>query len=201
MEKILVWDAPVRLGHWLMVGGFILAWLTSESESLRLVHAASGGAVLGAILFRLVWGVVGTRHARFASFVRAPGTALSYFRDLVTGRAPHTAGHNPAGAYAILALLGLGLAAGATGWLIYNDLDGHWVEELHEGLAQAMLVVALVHVAGVVAGSLAHRENLLRAMVTGAKRGLPTEAIAGARPLAALLLLGWVVACAWYLAR
>lgn len=201
MEKILVWDWPVRLGHWLLVGAFILAWLTSESESWRLVHAAAGGAVIGVILFRLLWGIIGTHHARFASFVRGPGAALCYLKGLATGRAPHTTGHNPAGAIAIVALLALGLATGATGWLIYNDLGGHWVEELHEGLAQAMLAVALVHVAGVAVGSLVHRENLVRAMLTGVKRGLPAEAIAGARPLAALLLFGWAGLCAWWLAR
>ena len=189
MDKILVWDAPVRLGHWLIAGGFVLAWLTSEFESLRLVHAAAGGTVVGAAFFRLLWGVVGTRHARFASFVRGPGAAFAYLEGLATGRAPHTTGHNPAGAWAILALLGLGLATGATGWLIYNDLGGHWVEELHEGLAQGMLGLALVHLVGVIVGSLAHRENLVRAMVTGMKRGAPVEAIAGARPLAALFLL------------
>jgi cytochrome b len=201
MNKILVWDWPVRLGHWLLSGGFVLAWLTSESEELRLVHALAGGAVVGVVLFRIVWGLVGTRHARFASFVRGPGAALGYLRGLLTGCAPHATGHNPAGGWAIVALLALGLLSGSTGWLTYNEIGGDVFGELHEGLATAMLVLVLAHLAGVVVGSLAHRENLARAMFTGLKRGTAGEAILGARPFAAIALAGWAALCAWWLAR
>lgn len=205
MQKILVWDWPVRIGHWLLVGAFALAWLTSESEELRLVHALAGGTAVGIVLFRLVWGIVGTRHARFTSFVRGPGVAVTYLRDLLARRPMHTTGHNPAGALAIVALLAFGLLTGASGWLAYNEsfanLGGKLFEELHEGLATAMLVVAGVHVAGVIVGSLAHRENLVRAMFTGRKLGEPGDAIAGARLWVVPLLLGWAAVCAWWLAR
>ncbi len=201
MKPILVWDWPVRIGHWLLVVAFVVAWLTAESESWRLVHAAAGGVVVGVILFRLVWGVIGTRHARFTSFVRGPGAALGYLKGLLTGNAPHTTGHNPAGGWAILALLALGLADGASGWAIYNDLGDHWVEELHEGLANAMLAVVLLHVGGVIVGSLAHRENLVRAMLTGYKRGEVSEAIASARAWAIPLLLAAAGITGWWLTR
>lgn len=205
MDRILVWDWPVRIGHWLLVGAFALAWLTGDSESWRLVHAFAGGTVVGVIAFRLLWGVVGTRHARFASFVRGPGGVRDYLLGLVSGRPLHTAGHNPAGGWAILALLALGLLTGAAGWLTYNDsfanLGGEWFEEVHEAMASLMLGVAGLHVAGVIVGSLAHRENLVRAMLTGMKQGTPAEAIASARIWAVPLLLGWVAACAWWLAR
>lgn len=201
MNKVLVWDWPVRIGHWLLVGAFALAWLTSESETWRLVHAWAGGTVVGVILFRLVWGVVGTRHARFASFVRGPGSVLDYLRGLISGRPLHTTGHNPAGGWAILALLALGLLTGASGWLTYNEFGGEFFEEVHEALASTMLAVAVVHVAGVIVGSLAHRENLVRAMLTGIKQGAANEAIAGARLWAVPLLLGCAAACAWWLAR
>jgi cytochrome b len=201
MGKILVWDWPVRIGHWLLAGAFALAWITSESESLRLVHAFAGGTVVGVILFRLVWGIAGTRHARFASFVRGPGAAFAYLKALFSGRPQHTAGHNPAGALAIVTLLALGLLTGASGWLIYQDIGGHALEELHEGLAATMLAFAAIHLAGVIVGSRVHRENLVRAMLTGRKQGAPVEAIAGARPLAAVALLGWAGFCAWWLAR
>jgi cytochrome b len=107
MPKILVWDWPVRPGHWLMVAAFAMAWLTAESESWRCVHAAAGGVVVGVILFRLVWGVVGTRHARFASFLRGPAAVLAYLQALAQWHAPHATGHNPAGGWAIMALLAL----------------------------------------------------------------------------------------------
>ncbi|WP_126446049.1 cytochrome b/b6 domain-containing protein [Sulfuricystis multivorans] len=201
MEKILVWDWPVRIGHWLMVGAFAIAWLTGDSEEWRLIHAMAGGTLVGAMLFRLLWGFIGTRHARFASFVRGPMAAFAYLKGLVTGHAAHTTGHNPAGGWAILLLIALGLATGGTGWLIYNDWGGHWLEELHEGLANTMLTVVGVHVAGVVVGSLAHRENLVRAMITGEKLGEVSEAIASSRAWAVPLLLATALTAGWWLSR
>lgn len=201
MDKILVWDWPVRIGHWLLVGAFALAWITGESEEWRLVHVFAGGTVVGVILFRLLWGFVGTRHARFTSFVRGPGAVLDYVFGLLRGDESKTAGHNAAGGWAIVALLALGLLTGASGWLTYQEIGGEFFEEVHEALASGMLVVAAVHVAGVVVSSLAHRENLVRAMLNGFKRGRHDEAIASARPMVAAALLIWVAACAWWLAR
>lgn len=199
-QRILVWDWPVRLGHWSMVVAFVTAWLTSESESLRLVHALAGGALVAIIAFRVIWGVIGTRHARFASFVRGPGAVAGYVRSLI-GRAPQQhAGHNPAGGWAIVALLALGAISGLTGWLVYNDLGGHLFEELHEGAASFMLGVVLIHVAGVVFSSLRHRENLVRAMVSGYKQGPAADGIASARPLVAGLLIAWTLLASWLIA-
>ncbi|PKO48667.1 MAG: cytochrome B [Betaproteobacteria bacterium HGW-Betaproteobacteria-4] len=200
MQKILVWDWPVRLGHWLMVGGFILAWLTSESESLRLVHVLSGGTVVAVALFRLPWGFIGSRYARFVDFVRGPGSVVDYLRSLIRLDPDHHTGHNPAGGWAIVLLLGLGIATGLVGWAMYNELGGDWLEELHEGLAATMLTVVFIHVAGVISGSLLHGENLVRAMITGHKQGSPEKAIPSARPLAAIFLLVWVGAASWWLA-
>jgi cytochrome b len=200
MKKILVWDWPVRLGHWLMVGGFILAWLTSESETWRLVHAFAGSVVIAVALFRLPWGFIGSRYARFVDFVRGPGSVVDYLRSLLRLEPDHHTGHNPAGGWAIMLLLGLGIATGLVGWAMYNELGGEWLEELHEALAATMLTVVFIHVAGVISGSLLHGENLVRAMITGHKQGSPEEAIPSARPLAAIFLLVWVGAASWWLA-
>jgi len=200
MQKILVWDWPVRIGHWLMVGGFIVAWLTSESESWRLVHACSGAVVIAAAIFRLPWGFIGSRHARFVDFVRGPRSVIDYLSSLLKLQpAPHT-GHNPAGGWAIVILLGLAIVCGVTGWAAYNEIGGEWLGELHEGLAATMLTVVIVHVSGVISGSVLHGENLVRAMLTGRKQGMPDEAISSARPLAAVMLLAWVAAASWWLA-
>lgn len=201
MNRVLVWDWPVRIGHWLLVAAFALAWATGDSESLRNVHVLAGGTVMGVVLFRLVWGVFGTRHARFASFVRGPGAAFAYVKSLIFAHPRHTTGHNPAGGWAIVALLALALLTGTTGWLTYQDTGGEWLEEAHEIFANGMLAVVAVHVAGVLVGSLAHGENLVAAMFTGYKRGAPEEAIAGARPWAVPLLLACAAACAGWLAR
>lgn len=191
MAKVLIWDWPVRIGHWLLVAAFALAWLTGESETFRKVHAWAGGTVVGVIAFRLLWGLVGTRHARFASFVRGPRAVFAYVRGLLR---PHPdeavyAGHNAAGGWAIVGLLALGLLTGASGWAVYQELGGEWLEEAHEVLAGAMLALAGVHVAGVIVSSLAHGENLVRAMFTGTKRGRADEAIPGARGWAVPILL------------
>ena len=200
MQKILVWDWPVRLGHWLMVGGFILAWLTSESETFRLLHVISGATVLAVATFRLPWGFIGSRYARFVDFVRGPRAVKNYAAGLLKLEPAHHVGHNPAGGWAIVLLLGLAILTGLSGWANYNDIGGGFLEELHEGLAVTMLTVVFIHVAGVLSGSLMHGENLVRAMLNGRKQGMPGEAIRSARPLAGALLLVWVAVAGWWIA-
>lgn len=200
MQNILVWDWPVRIGHWLMVGGFIIAWLSGDSESFRLIHVFAGATVLAVALFRLPWGFIGSRYARFVDFVRGPGAVRDYAKSLLKLAPEHHAGHNPAGGWAIVLLLALAIVTGISGWAMYNDIGGELLEELHEGLATTMLFVVLVHLIGVFSGSLLHGENLVRAMLTGLKKGIPEEAIPSARPLAAALLLIWVVAAGWWIA-
>lgn len=200
MQKILVWDWPVRLGHWLMVGGFCIAWLTGDSESFRLVHVIAGATVVGVATFRLPWGFIGTRYARFVEFVRGPIAVKDYLNSLLKLEPAHHTGHNPAGGWAIVLLLGLGILTGLAGWAIYNDIGGNLLEELHESLAVAMLTVVAIHIGGVISGSLMHGENLVRAMLTGRKQGAPEAAIPSARPLVALLLLAWVAAAGWLIA-
>ncbi|MBE7939190.1 MULTISPECIES: cytochrome b/b6 domain-containing protein [Ramlibacter] len=190
--RVLVWDAPVRVFHWLLAASFAGAWLTAESETWRLVHVTLGYTLAGLVAFRVVWGLVGTRHARFSDFVRGPADIWRYLRSLATGHPEPHAGHNPAGALAIVGLLVLAAATAATGWANDVDLGGEWVEELHEGLATAMLVLVVVHVAGVLIGSFAHRENLVRAMVTGRRAAPPAEAIRSARRWVAVLLVAAV---------
>jgi cytochrome b len=187
--KILVWDAPVRVFHWLMVLSFAGAYLTAESERWRLVHVSLGYTLGGLVAFRVLWGLLGTRYARFASFVRGPSVVLRYLSSIVQGRPEHHVGHNPAGALAIVLLLLLSIATVATGWANYNDLGGHWLEELHEVAANFMLFIVGVHVAGVVLASWLHRENLVRSMLTGRKEGVSNEGIRWTwRPLALILL-------------
>jgi cytochrome b len=187
--RILVWDIPTRVFHWSLALSFAGAWLTAESERYRDVHVMLGYTLLGLIAFRLVWGLVGTRYARFAQFVRSPSAAIRYVKSLFTKQPEHHVGHNPAGALAILLLLGLGIATGVSGWMAYNELGGEWLEDAHELLAGLMLAAVGVHVLGVIAGSLAHRENLARAMVTGYKAGEPGEGIRKKRWIPALMLL------------
>ena len=168
--SVRVWDLPTRLFHWLLAVSFAGAWLTAESERWRDVHVVLGYGFAGLIAFRLLWGLVGTRYARFASFVRGPAAVKRYLASLLTARPEHHVGHNPAGGWAVLALLGLGLTTALAGYAAYNDFGGHWMEELHEGAASAMLALVFVHIGAVLLSSLLHGENLVRAMLTGLKR-------------------------------
>ncbi len=201
MGKILVWDLPVRVGHWLMVAGFVIAWLTGDSETWRLVHVIAGATVVGVATFRLPWGFLGSRYARFKDFVRGPGAVKAYMTSLLRLQPNHHVGHNPAGGWAIVILLLLAIVTGISGWAIYNDIGGHMLEELHEGLAAAMLTVVIIHLAGVFSGSILHGENLVRAMLTGRKSGSPEQAIPSARPIALLFLLAWLGVAGWFIAN
>lgn len=200
-RRILVWDWPTRIGHWLLAGSFAVAWLTAESEAWRNVHVASGYLFGAVIAFRLLWGFVGTRYARFSEFVKSPRAAWNYLASLLGPRPQHTVGHNPAGGWAIVALLVLGAISVLSGWLTFNEVGGELFEELHEGASNAALAVVGIHLIGVATGSLIHRENLVGAMFSGLKRGAENAAIAGARGWAGLLLLVWAVAVVTFLMR
>lgn len=187
---VLVWDAPVRVFHWLTVLCFAGAWLTAESERWRLAHVTLGYTLAGLVAFRLVWGLVGTQHARFANFVRGPAAVLAHLRDLARGHVDGHAGHNPAGALAIVGLLGLAIAVSVSGWALFDGPGGEWLEDVHEAAASLMLALVGVHVAGVALASWLGRDNLVRAMVSGRKRVAPGEGIRSAwRSVAALMLV------------
>ena len=192
-RRTLVWDAPTRVFHWLLAASFAGAFVTAESERWRLVHTTLGYTVAGLIVFRLLWGFAGTRHARFSAFVRGPRAVAAYLRSIVSRAPRHYTGHNPAGAVAILLLLALGAAVTASGWLL-ESFDAHALEELHEGIANAMLAAVGVHVAGVVASSWIHRENLAGAMVNGYKRAPAGEGIRRSWRGVALALVAAVAA-------
>jgi len=170
-NRIKVWDLPTRLFHWALVGSFFGAFVTSESELLADIHVFLGYTVIGLIVFRLFWGIVGTRYARFSSFAFGPSRVVRYLKSLLTRKPEHYVGHNPAGSWVIYALLLLGLVTGASGYAVYNDIGGEWLEELHEGMAGTMLTLVVVHVLGVIVSSVLHKENLVRSMITGYKTG------------------------------
>lgn len=197
-ERVLVWDLPVRIFHWTLAASFAGAWLTAESESWRLVHVTLGYTVAALVAFRIVWGFAGTRYARFSEFVKGPSAVVAYVKSMLAGKPAHFVGHNPAGAIAIVAMIALAALVSATGYAMYQDIGGDWLEELHEGLAVTMLAVVFVHIAGVVVGSLMHRENLVRAMFTGRKDGAGTDAIRSPRWGSALALLALVTGVGWF---
>jgi cytochrome b len=151
----------------------------------------------GLVGFRLVWGLVGTRHARFASFVRGPAAVARYLRGLLRGQPEHVVGHNPAGALAIVGMLGLTLAVVATGWATFNEIGGGWLGEAHEAVASLMLAVVGIHVAGVLLATWLHHENLIGAMFSGRKPGRPEDGVRSAWRSVAVLMLVAVLGFWW----
>jgi cytochrome b len=168
-QTVRVWDPFVRLFHWTLVGLFAAAYLTGEE--LELVHEVLGYAIVALLVLRIIWGVVGTRHARFTDFVYSPQAVLGYARDAITFRAKRYLGHNPLGGVMVLLMIaGLFVTAGS-GWLLTISAgDHHLLEEVHEVAANGMLVLIGLHIVGIAFSSFEHGENLVRSMVTGLKR-------------------------------
>ena len=166
----MVWDLPLRLSHWLLAASVLTAWFTANIYDT--VHEVAGYAALGVLAFRVVWGFAGSRYSRFRSFVRPPGATLRYLGGLVRGRTGRYLGLNPAGAAMALALMVLIAVATVSGWMqITVAFFGvAWVEHVHTWSSNLLLLLIVLHVLGVLLMCLLQRENLLRAMITGAKR-------------------------------
>ncbi|WP_119420324.1 cytochrome b/b6 domain-containing protein [Desertibaculum subflavum] len=167
---VKVWDPLVRVFHWSLVVLFSVAFMSGDE--IEALHLAAGYGIAGLVGLRLIWGVVGTRHARFGDFVRRPSAIAGYLRTVVGGRAPRHLGHNPAGGAMIVVMLALLTLQCATGILMTSDAlwGSKALEEVHEALANLMLGCIALHLLGVAASSLLHGENLVRAMWSGRKR-------------------------------
>jgi cytochrome b len=168
-DRVKVWDPVVRIFHWTLVLAFFGAFLT---DSPRSVHETFGFVAIGAVAVRLVWGFVGTRHARFADFVPRPSTFFGYVRDTALGTGGRYLGHNPAGGAMVVTLITMVALLGVTGWMMTLDAfwGADWLEALHAAVANTAVFLVAMHVAGVVWESWRHGENLVAAMITGKKR-------------------------------
>lgn len=188
-QSVRVWDPFVRLFHWTLVVAFAIAYLTEDDPFW--LHVTAGFIVAGLVAARIVWGFVGPQHARFSDFIYGPSTIVGYLKGMATGTSKRYLGHSPAGGAMVVALL-LALA-GTTGTGAYmyftgdvEEADEHRasgsaegerhkgeedaLEEVHEFFANLTLFLVILHLGGVATASFAHRENLLRSMVTGLKR-------------------------------
>ena len=193
--NIYVWDPLIRIFHWSLFVLFVIAYLSGEEESS--IHTLSGYGIIGLLVFRLVWGFVGSKHARFSDFMFSPSRVTMYLKSLFSNQVEHYAGHNPAGAYMIYALLIMLVVVSYTGLKVYG-LEGHgplanasevvlvtsaiadegseeqegdeefW-EEIHEAASNITVLLVFIHVFGVILASWLHGENLIKAMITGRK--------------------------------
>ncbi|MDR0250145.1 MAG: cytochrome b/b6 domain-containing protein [Burkholderiales bacterium] len=167
---IKVWDLFVRIFHWSLAALFLIAYVTGDE--LEEVHIIVGYAIASLIAARVVWGFIGSYHARFRNFVKPPRETLAYLRDEILLKAPRHIGHNPAAAAMIVTLLVMLTATCFTGYMMTTDVFGgaEWVEEVHEASANITVGLIAVHILAALMASFMHRENLILSMITGRKR-------------------------------
>lgn len=190
MRQVLVYDLPTRLFHWLFAGFFIAAFAIAnlvDDDSARFsLHMLAGLGMVFVVAWRLVWSLVGTRHARLADLVLAPSRLFAYFRDMSSGGGPRWLGHNPASSWAAVVMVALALGLGTTGYLMATGNGNDSLKDIHELMANAFLAVVLLHIGGVALHVLRHRDGLQSAMVTGRKRAVDDHAV----PVAAVRAAG-----------
>jgi cytochrome b len=191
MPRTLIYDLPVRLFHWLLAAGFtaaaVIALLLGEHHRLFPYHAVIGLVLAGLVVLRLLWGVAGTRHARFASLAHSPAALAAYFGGVLFGGGRRYAAHNPASAYATIAMFALVVGLAATGVMMGRGNEA--VKDVHEIMAYALAAVAAVHILGVALHTVRHKEAISLSMVHGRRDADPSAGIPSARPGVALALL------------
>ena len=186
---IKVWDPLIRIFHWTLVLSFIIAYAT-EDDFLKL-HVYAGYAMLILLAVRIVWGLIGTRYARFSNFIYSTETIKKFIKDTFSFRAKRYIGHNPAGGAMIILMIISLLITGITGIAVYGAEEqagpmavwffqrshfwGDAFEEIHEFMANFTLLLVFIHVAGVIIESVIHNENLARSMITGLKPAQPEQ--------------------------
>jgi cytochrome b len=214
-RSILVWDLPTRIFHWSVVVLVGVSFVTGNIGGDALAwHFLSGYAILALLVFRLAWGFVGTHHARFASFVRGPRATFGYARRLISGSAEKHLGHNPLGAWSVLAMLvSLALQVG-TGLFANDDIategplvhlvsrsTSDFLTRVHRWNRLVLLALVAIHVAAVAWHALARKEPLVRAMLSGRKSwtGSAPRGAQGHRCGVAIVILGVAAAGVWWL--
>jgi cytochrome b len=209
-RSVRVWDAPVRIFHWLLVLGVLVQWQTGQSRALD-THMQTGVALTGLLLFRLIWGLLGTQTARFADFLKGPGAILAYLR----GRRAHGLGHNPLGGWSVAAMLAVLLAQCALG-LVAQDVDGMYSGPLsqfvsydlseaarrwHHRLFDLLVGLVALHLLAILWYLLVRGDNLVSPMIDGRREvpagvAEPARAARVALPVA-LLVPGALVLWIW----
>lgn len=191
-QSVLVWDFPVRVFHWLLMISFAGAWFTSEGEAQQMVHYAFGYSACALVIFRVIWGIVGTRYARFSEFIKGPTETMQHIKSFFTGNYQPGLGHNPAGALVMISLMILILLIGATGYWSVKEFLGEYMTGAHEAISNLALGFVVIHMVAAVIMSFLQKENLIKSMVTGEKQGISDQAIRYPMYLVGLgLLIAW----------
>ena len=200
MARGLVYDLPTRLFHWLFVVLFLTAFVitkTIDDESVSFsYHMIAGMTLSFLVVLRIIWGVVGTKHAKFSGFALRPADLISYMSGVFSGSKRRWAGHNPASSWAAMIMMILALSLGMTGFRMATGPENHDIKEIHEVLATLFMVVAVTHVIGIVVHTIRHKEIIGLSMIGGKKDNLASGQTIGDQKtligiIGLLLVLAW----------
>ena len=198
MRRNLVYDLPTRIFHWLFAGlfltGFVIAKTMDDDSPWFNYHSLAGLTLGFVVLLRLIWGIFGSKHARFSGFALKPTDLVSYFKGILTGEKKRWAGHNPASSWAgiVMMLMALGLAV--TGYLMTSGPNKETYEDVHELLANGFIIVVVLHIAGIVLHTIRHKEMIGLSMIDGKKADVTSDqTIPSAQSGFGILLIGLVV--------
>ena len=209
VRKVLVWDLPTRLFHWALVVCLCVSWYTGSYGPIDL-HFQAGYVALTLVIFRLIWGIAGSRTARFAAFVASPLTAARHLKDSLTGRHEPTLGHNAAGGWSVVVLLALVLLQASLGLFSNDDIfsqgplaslvtksTSDWLTSLHKANVNVLLAFIALHLCAI-GFYLIKGDNLIAPMVTGRKRWNGAAPDATAPLWRAAVALAAATAIVWY---
>lgn len=217
IQKVKVWDISIRIFHWTLAALIGFLWWSGTEGVQMDNHVLAGYAVLGLITYRVIWGFIGSHHARFINFVRSPIKALKSVPDLISVRSSsHHVGHNPVGGWMVIALILILLAQGISGLGTTDDIfiDGplvaylsddmvYWLTDLHLTLPDYLIALVVLHLAAVLFHDTVKRERLIQAMITGVKKvpqSLADSVQQSELPIARFLILVAVLsALGWWL--
>jgi cytochrome b len=204
MKRHLVYDLPTRLFHWLFSGLFLTAFIITKTidddSPLFSYHMLAGIALGFVVLLRIIWGFLGTKHARFSGFALNPLDLVGYFKGILSGDKRRWAGHNPASSWAGIVMMVMALGLGITGYLMTSGPNKETFEDVHELLANGFIVVVILHVAGIALHTIRHQEMIGMSMLDGKKTDISIDqTITSSRTGFGILFLGLVVAFSLHL--
>ncbi len=198
MGRQLVYDLPTRLFHWVFAGlfliGFIIAKTIDDDSSWFDYHSLAGLSLGFLVVLRIIWGVFGTRHARFSNFALNPIDLMSYFKGILSGEKKRWAGHNPASSWAAIIMMTLALGLAVTGYLMSSGPNGENLKDIHELFANGFIVVVVLHIAGIMLHTIRYQEMIGLSMIDGKKADVSSDQrISSSRSVIGILLIGLVV--------
>ncbi len=194
MKKYSVYDLPTRFFHWafalLFVIAFVIGKTVDDESRLFSYHMIAGLGIAFLLVLRLVWGLIGSRSARFSSFRLNPIELIQYFKDAVFSKTRSYLGHNPASSYAAMVMFACAMGLAFTGILMVTGGESDFLEEVHELLVNIFLVTVILHLVGIVFHSLKHRDSLWSSMLDGKKdTSSDTPGISSNRPAALIIFV------------